>query len=677
MCYNINMKILSPVGNAECLKSAIYNGADEVYLGINEFNARNNVDGFNLDDIKEAVDFAHVYGVKVHLAINILFSDDELQGALDTVVTCYNYGVDAFIIQDLGLIGLIHEYYPQIEIHASTQMALHNLEGVEYLKRFGVKRVVLARETPLKEIKRIKDKTGLEIEYFAQGALCVSFSGNCYMSSYLFNASGNRGRCKQLCRLPYTLIKDGKKLKSGYLLSAKDFNMSKRLKDLESAGVDAIKIEGRARRAFYVATATREYFNALNGKKIDDDALKLAFNRTYTEGYFNGNGTIISELQNHIGVKVGKVEKVTVGKKFNEIFISSNRTLYPKSTFKFFSAGKETTLTAFDLKRTAKDRYRITTTQTVAVGSVVRLIVDSNAEESTLSVTKKRMVDIAVTAAVDAPITARICVGDKEIAVSGEILTPAKSRPLSIDELKENFNKSEFFDATIKVDVLDQVFIPKSKLNEFRRDVFSALYALLTECKGQLEKIKIPKITSVKKFTEFEFIEDENQKITAKNVIYSPESYDIVKVKKLKERCEKANAKLYLDTPNFALEDDVKMLKDLIEKTGVGVVANNYYALSFSSDTVAGAGLNVYNKHSAALMNIPFITAESNISERIDFPFMTLRHCPIKAHVGGSCDKCLYSDGYEYRLESGKVMKLKRKKLSTCTFYLFDIKFIK
>ena len=300
------MKILSPAGNFESLKMAVYNGADEVYLGINDFNARNNIDGFSIDTLKDAVEFAHLYNVKVHLAINILFTDDELNDAVDIVKKALCIGVDAFIIQDLGLISLVNKLYPEAEIHLSTQMGIHNLEGIKALSKYKFKRVVLSRETPLSEIRRIKANTDVEIEYFAQGALCVCFSGNCYLSSYALNASGNRGKCKQLCWLPYTLKKKGKNIKTGYLLSAKDFNMLSRLDEMKKAGVDAIKIEGRARRPYYVGVATRQYYNALNGIKTDQSQLELAFNRTYTEGYFNGNGNIISNVQNHIGIEVGQ-----------------------------------------------------------------------------------------------------------------------------------------------------------------------------------------------------------------------------------------------------------------------------------------------------------------------------------------------------------------------------------
>lgn len=187
------MKILAPCGNEESLRVAIAGGADEIYLGINEFNARNNIDGFTMATLKGAVDFAHVFGVKVNLALNILFTDDELPSAVKIAVDAYNLGVDSFIIQDLGLAKILQENYPEIEKHASTQMGIHNLEGVKAIEKYNFKRIVLARETPLSEVKRIKNNTDVEIEYFAHGALCVSFSGNCYLSSYFHNASGNRG----------------------------------------------------------------------------------------------------------------------------------------------------------------------------------------------------------------------------------------------------------------------------------------------------------------------------------------------------------------------------------------------------------------------------------------------------------------------------------------------------
>ncbi len=666
------MKILSPVGNFESLKMAVYNGADEVYLGINNFNARNNIDGFSLETLEKAVDFAHIYGVKVNLAINILFRDDEIQDALDAIVDSFNLGVDCFIIQDLGLASLVHENYPEIEIHASTQMGIHNLEGVKAIEKFGFKRVVLARETPLYEIKRIRENSDIEIEYFVQGALCVAFSGNCYLSSYLCGASGNRGKCKQLCRLPYSLEYGGKVLKKGHLLSAKDFNMIERIAELEKAGVDVLKIEGRARRPFYVAVATKQYFNALHGKDIQNDDLKLAFNREYTAGYFDGNGNVISKYYAHIGVKIGKVEKVNVGKKFNEIYFSSDRKLSPKSTFKLFRKDEEqNTITAFDLCEIQENKYKMTTTQKINLGDDVHLILDSKLEEEILSFVKKRVLNIKISAKLGEKLKAEILLEDETFEMFGDVLQGAKSQPLTENDLILNFKKSDLFDVQIEIVCLDDVFIPVKILNEFRRNVFERIFEVIVKKrKRSLKKIKINNILHFSPIKNFKIIESLNDNFDKENIVYSPEIYDFEEIKSFKEKCERENKTAILDLPNFALKKDIEYLKNIIDNLQIKVVANNYYVLTVAKDYIVGAGLNVYNMITATVLDVPFITAESGLGERIDYPYMTLRHCPMKSHLSASCEKCPYKDGFVYRMDNGKTLKLKRKKLSTCTFYL-------
>lgn len=666
------MKILSPAGNFESLKMAVYNGADEVYLGINSFNARNNIYGFSIDTLEQAVDFAHIFGVKVNLAINILFRDDELQDALDTIVNAYNLGVDSFIIQDLGLVSLVHKNYPEVEIHASTQMAIHNLEGVKAIEKYGFKRVVLARETPLDEIKRIRENSDVEIEYFVQGALCVSFSGNCYISSYLCSASGNRGKCKQLCRLPYSFEFNGKEIKKGHLLSAKDFNMIDRLEDLKNAGVDVLKIEGRARRPSYVAMATREYYNALNKKDIEKDNLKLAFNREYTAGYFDGNGDIISGFHNHIGIEIGKIEKFNIGKKFNEIIFSSNRKLNPKSTFKIFKNKEErNTLTAFDLVEVSKNKYKMTTTQKVSVGDSVHLILDSKIEEEILNFVKKQKIFIELFVCQNEKIRAEIEIENEKIVVEGEVLQGAKNKPLTKNDFISNFKKSDLFDAEISFVSFDDVFIPTKILNEFRRSVFEKVQnIIIKKRKRVLKKIKINKDLAVFSLNNFKIIESLDEKFDAENIIFSPEMYNLEEIAVFKEMCEKENKVPILDLPNFALKKDIELLKEIVQKLKIKVMINNYYALSVFDDYVIGAGMNVYNSVTANVLGEKFITAENEIGERVDYSYMTLRHCPMKSHLKASCDKCPYKDGFIYRMDNGRVLKLKRKKLSTCTFYL-------
>ncbi len=669
------MKILSPAGNFESLVSAVINGADEVYLGINEFNARNNVIGFNLNDLCSAVDFAHVYGVKVCLAVNILFNDYELEKAVDVVLSAYEMGVDYFIVQDIGLISILSKNYPEIILHASTQMGVHNLEGVKYLEQFGIKRVVLARETPIEEIKRIRKNSNVEIEYFVQGALCVSFSGNCYLSSYLLNASGNRGRCKQLCRLPYKLLFKDKLIKKGYLLSAKDFCLIDRLGELKSAGVDVIKIEGRARRPAYVGAVTKQYYNALNGKNVDFNEIKLAFNREYTAGYFDGNKDIISEYNNHIGIKIGKVSKVVNGKNFNQVYFTSERDLVKKSTFKLFYNGQEDcTISAFDLTKKDGKTYCLTTTSAVKVNSNVHLILDPSSENSVLNTKKKVDIDISLNAKVNKRICATYSVFGKEKVIFGSVLEPALSNSLSNKEISECFSKSEYFNANITIEQLDNVFIAKSKLNEFRRETFENIKLdIISHYKKLIEKkdLRFDRISSENRLTDFEVIYDYQKTATAQNVILSPEVYDVNKIKAYIDKCNSKGLKVYLDTPNFALEKDIELLKKIIEQTSVAIVVNNYYAMQFDTEKVIGGFMNVYNSASEKVFNAKTIRAEGEEGV-IKMPYMTLRHCPIKQHVGGDCKSCAYKDGYTFVLDSGKKLKLKRKKLNTCTFYIVD-----
>ena len=663
------MKLLAPAGNISSLKTAVYNGADEIYLGVNEFNARNNINGFTITTLKEAVDFCHIYSVRVFLAVNILFNNDELQSALNLVIKAYNLGVDAFIVQDLALAKTIKDNYPSIELHASTQMGIHNLEGVKEIEKLGFSRVVLARETPLSEIRRIRQNSSIEIEYFVHGALCVSFSGNCYLSSYMFSASGNRGRCKQLCRLPYTLTFNGKAIKKGYLLSAKDFNMINRLKDLKEAGVTSLKIEGRARRPYYVGLATREYKRALEGLNIDKKQMELAFNREFTEGYFNGNGKIISLIQNHIGIDAGKVVKVKLGKNFNEVYIKSPIKLNAKSVLKFTDKEKEiTTLSAYDLKDLGDGKYLVTTTQKLTENLFVRLISDTVLEEEFLSQTKKRIIEISLSLKQGEKISARIKLNGKSALVLGEVLDKPINRPIQEKDIEDCFNKSEYFAGKIAYTDFEEVFMVKSLLNEFRRNVYSKAIELLTDNnREELKAIKIDVPSSINLLENFSVVEEISDNYKGETIIYSPEAYTVSGVSDFVLSAKKQGKKPYLFTPNFALKEDIELLKKIINDTGVGIIANNYYTLGLTDDIIVGGGLNVYNNLTAKILDKKVILAENG---NTPFYYMTLRHCPIKSHVGGSCADCKYKNGYQYVMESGKVLSLKRKKLTDCTFYL-------
>ena len=274
-------ELLSPVGDFECLKAAVQNGANAVYLGASNFNARARATNFNDDNLIEAIDYAHSRGVKVNLTLNTLIKNNEFEDAVSLAIKAYNLGVDAIIIQDLGLAYFLSQNYPDIPLHASTQMTVHNLKGTQELLNSGFSRVVLSRELTIDEIKNIKNNIDGEIEVFVHGALCISYSGQCLMSSMIGGRSGNRGLCAQPCRLPYELIdKNTKQLvDKGYLLSPRDLCSIEYLPYLIKAGIDSFKIEGRLKNPTYVATITRIYRKyidlIMNNITLSEDELVL------------------------------------------------------------------------------------------------------------------------------------------------------------------------------------------------------------------------------------------------------------------------------------------------------------------------------------------------------------------------------------------------------------------
>lgn len=271
------MELLAPAGDMECLKAAVINGADAVYAGGMQFSARQGAGNLSNDEIIEAVRFCHAYGAKLYIAFNILVRNDEMKKALDYASFLYGAGVDALIVQDLGLAKRIRENYSDFDLHASTQMTVHNIEGVNLFYSLGFKRVVLSRELSLKEIEHISQNTDAEIEVFGHGALCISFSGQCLMSSMIGGRSGNRGRCAQPCRMEYS-IDGGKK---AYYLSTKDLCTYEFVDKLKSAGVNSLKIEGRMKRPEYVAEVVLAYRNAIDSRtnKKDMENLMQIFNR--------------------------------------------------------------------------------------------------------------------------------------------------------------------------------------------------------------------------------------------------------------------------------------------------------------------------------------------------------------------------------------------------------------
>ena len=290
---NKDFELLAPAGNLEILKGVIESGADAVYVGGSMFGARAYANNFTEEELLEAIDFAHLRGVKVYLTVNTLIKNSEFSKLYDYLLVYYKRGLDAVIVQDIGVVKAIHEYFPSMEIHTSTQMTVTGADGVRFLSQFGVTRVVMAREVSLAEMKRIHEETGMELEAFVHGALCYSYSGQCLFSSILGGRSGNRGRCAQPCRLPYTV--EGKK--DEYILSLKDMCGIKALDKLHDAGVYSLKIEGRMKQLEYACGVVKYYRSYIDSMKpvsdADYDRIKALGNRCgFTDRYyFEHNGS--------------------------------------------------------------------------------------------------------------------------------------------------------------------------------------------------------------------------------------------------------------------------------------------------------------------------------------------------------------------------------------------------
>lgn len=708
------LELLCPAGNFDSLKMAVYNGADAVYFGLDYFNARGNIENFTKENLEQAVHFCHLFNVKVCLTLNILLKDEEFANMEDYVRFALKCGVDAFIVQDIGVAYYLRNKFPNIELHASTQMGIQNLEAVKFLEKLGFKRVVLARETPLSEIKRIKDNCDIEIEYFVQGALCVAFSGNCYLCSHLADSSGNRGKCKQFCRLPYSMKKEDVEAQ-GYLLSTKDFCMLPKLKELVDCGVTSFKIEGRARRPYYVGQTTRVYRKVLdnnyNFSNSDINDLKQAFNRgNFIKGYFENEKIIYSHAQNHIGLPIGEVISVKVGKKFNEVLLKSNHQLKRGDVIKFFVDKKEAgTLSIFDVKVLQDDRYLVTTTNSVPPKAKVHLIVDEEKEEAILNTKKKIEVDIKLQTMIGEHV--HVTAKHQEIEVSYDsdfIVEKAKTSPISTEDCAKQFAKmGDFFQLNEFDAKLEDVFITKGQLNELRRRILDLLDAAIIEKYNKDNKIIEKSLYNEKQvLLTSKPLNDQSQKLIMfddfdkiENIynsedifVYSCYDFSIENFERLYEKHKKK--RIYISFPILTNKNEIEIYKQILAKcANWGVYANNYYAFSLTDKekTIVGANMNICNSYSikfyseigyknVVISNEDFAATNLQNSginlycfENFYPEYMYFRHCPLKEHFGSSCQRCNYKNDIKVKLNNNEFI-LKRIKTQLCQFVLKSVK---
>jgi len=489
------MELLSPAGNFDCLVAAIEAGCDAVYLGGKLFGARAFSNNFNDEELVEAINYAHLYGVKVYVTVNTLIYEREVDTFLNYVDFLYKNNVDALIIQDIGMMDLIRKTYPLLELHASTQMHIHNIEGVKLIEKLGLKRAVLARETSIDTIKYIKENTNIELEIFVQGALCISYSGQCLMSALIGNRSGNRGSCAGCCRQPYNLISGGKRVnKDEYIISTKDLCSLETIGDLIDIGVDSFKIEGRMKSPEYVYMVTKIYRKAIDsylscGKvNISDEDiknLKKIFNREFTKGFLNNasNDEIINSYRpNHQGIKIGKVIKY----KDNYITIKLFDDININDGIRIGDIGFIVTNLFKDKKKiehgnfgdTISIFYKGDVKENIDVLKTTDYLLNKNIDKEIKSLNRKVLITGKVEAFKNRTLSLEISDGINNINVLGNIVEKSINAPISFDKIKEQINKLgntiyEFSDLEIVGD--EDIFISIKELNELRRKAIELL----------------------------------------------------------------------------------------------------------------------------------------------------------------------------------------------------------
>ncbi len=503
-------ELLAPAGDWNALKAGIAAGADAVYVGGKAFSARQYAPNFDDQQLKKAVDFVHLHGKKIYVTVNTLIRNEEMGEALKFLAQLYNQGVDAVIIQDLGLIYMARQQLPSLELHASTQMTVHNLEGALFLKDLGIRRIVLARELTRDEVAAIVGKSGVEIEVFIHGALCICYSGQCLMSSMIGGRSGNRGRCAQPCRMEYRLAGSGtiSKTEGPYLLSPKDQSLCGMIPELVQTGVNSLKIEGRMKRPEYVYQVVKTYRRVLdrfgsspesfNVKPEEIQELEQAFNRGFSTGYFGGNRNyqLLSFLRpNNRGVYLGRIKSVDQSRRL--IMLKLEAALESGDEVEIWvSKGGRVTGRIHDLELGEEKKT------TAGPGTTVGFVVDgkvfpgdrvfkvfsarsSNEVESAIADDSPLLripCDVKVAGEVGSKlrVTYSDYRGNEGSAESGIPLQFAKTRPLTGDFLFEQLGRlgdTPYRLAAVHAELPEGVMLPVSELNQTRRRAVDALIA--------------------------------------------------------------------------------------------------------------------------------------------------------------------------------------------------------
>ena len=497
------MELLSPVGDFDCLKAAVQNGADAVYFGANSFSARAFASNFDDDTLKKAINYAKIRGVKTNLTLNTLIKNDEMYNAIDLAKKAYEYGIDAIIVQDLGLARYMIKNFPGLAVHASTQMSVHNLEGILTLQNMGFSRVVLSRELSIQEIEHICKNSNVEIEAFVHGALCISYSGQCLFSSMVGGRSGNRGKCAQPCRLPYELLENDTTIDKGYLLSPRDLCGLEYLPQLVKAGVTCLKIEGRMKTPEYVATVTRIYRKYLdlamskNDFKIDEkdkkDLLQV-FNRGgFSNGHLSSTENrklIYPQKSNNMGIYLGTISNFN--KNHGYISFTTNEFLHVGDKICVENKKHETNLyTISELMKNDKniteahigDKIKIGRMKgDIFIGDKLFKISDKELTTSALETiekeSRKRKLSCEMKVILNSPISLKIFDDNISVKIDSNIIPePAQKSPMTKERLISQIckiNNTPYNFENVNIELGENLYVPSiSGINELRRQALA------------------------------------------------------------------------------------------------------------------------------------------------------------------------------------------------------------
>ncbi len=699
-------EILAPAGDASAYEAALNSGADAIYLGLTDFSARKSAVNFSLENLSEYTARAHVFGVKIYVALNTLVKDSELEAFFETARAAWNAGADALILQDVFLGRILHRTYPEIVLHLSTQAGVCNEYGAKLAVRYGFSRVILARETPIEDIKKIARI--VETEVFVQGALCTCFSGQCYFSSFAGGNSGNRGYCKQPCRKRYKIDRRGFEDYS-YKLSLSDLCCGKDLDELQRAGVSSFKIEGRMRSPAYVGSAVSYYRGLLDGRseqalsKAYSD-LKRCFNRgNYTRGYaFGQDKNLLSDnIQGHIGEKVGVLTAMRGKDKY--IFVKSSYSPADGDGFKVIRKGRAEVGGGVWRKYypSARGGFYLLFQEGFQEGDDVCLTNDIRLSEDIAVRSRKIPLSVYGEIVKSEKPRVRISGGFGELVFSADFVAdPAKNRSFTSQDFNDCFSKTDRFPFeidTVSAKIDGDVFIVRSALNAFRREVFSSVYRHLAGNRETVEKRGIGredgaghvnddlKIAVID--TDFKSPCYRTSKIC--HAIFKPCDYNnLTEISDFIRIAEYYAWRKWIYLPAFSIGEDLERFLKLTERFD-GIYAEGVFALELCREKgiplFAGTGFNLFNRMSVAEAyedGAGYVCLSKELSgretEKIGGCFyvlkggcvrlMDLGHCVFKKRCG-DCDR---RDRYFLTDESGRRFPLRRYENSCCRFEVYN-----